>query len=163
MRNLLRFCSSKTTPAMCASRERRSRDARFLNHISVAKDGVEALAFLRRAPAAGYAAAPRPDLILLDLNLPKKSGLQVLAEIKGDPDLLRIPVVILTSSRAERDILASCALHANCYIAKPVDLDRFIGAVQAIENFWFTIVKLPSSEKGPMKHHEEVSQHQSIS
>lgn len=138
------------------------RDARFLNHISVAKDGVEALAFLRRAPAAGYAAAPRPDLILLDLNLPKKSGLQVLAEIKGDPDLLRIPVVILTSSRAERHP-RKLALHANCYIAKPVDLDRFIGAVQAIENFWFTIVKLPSSEKGPMKHHEEVSQHQSIS
>jgi two-component system, chemotaxis family, response regulator Rcp1 len=121
------------------------REAKILNHISVAEDGVEAMVFLHRALAGRDAAAPRPDLILLDLNLPKKSGLQVLAEIKGDPDLSSIPVAILTSSRAERDILASYAHHANCSIAKPVDLDRFIGAVQAIENFWFTIVKLPSN------------------
>jgi two-component system, chemotaxis family, response regulator Rcp1 len=124
------------------------RDARILNHISVAEDGVAALAFLRRALAGRDAAAPQPDLILLDLNLPRKSGLQVLAEIKGDPDLRRIPVAVLTSSRAERDILASYDLHANCYITKPVDLDRFISAVQAIEEFWFTIVKLPLNGKG---------------
>ena len=104
-------------------------------------DGVEALAFLRRE--GPYADSPRPDLILLDLNLPKKSGREVLAEIKADPDLKRIPVVILTVSQAEQDIIKSYNLHANCYITKPVDLDQFLEVVKSIENFWLTVVMLP--------------------
>jgi CheY-like chemotaxis protein len=103
---------------------------------------VEALAFLRREGA--YAAAPRPDLILLDLNLPKKDGREVLAEIKTDPVLRRIPVVILTTSQAEQDILKSYDLHANCYISKPVDLDAFVEVVRSIEGFWLAIVRLPA-------------------
>ncbi len=121
------------------------KDARILNHLNVARDGVAALAFLRRQGA--YAGAPRPDLILLDLNLPKKDGREVLAEIKADDDLKRIPVVILTTSKAEEDIIRTYNLHANCYITKPVDLDQFIRVVQSIQNFWFTIVQLPDGEK----------------
>ncbi|MFA7269248.1 MAG: response regulator [Sterolibacterium sp.] len=116
-------------------------ESKLRNHLSVVGDGVEALAFLRRQ--GGYADAPRPDIILLDLNLPKKSGREVLAEIKADPLLKRIPVVIITSSEAEQDILASYDLHVNCYISKPVDLDQFIKVVRSIETFWITIVKLP--------------------
>jgi chemotaxis family two-component system response regulator Rcp1 len=117
------------------------RDGKVHNNLSVAPDGVEALAFLRRQ--GKYADAPRPDVILLDLNLPKKDGREVLEEIKADPSLARIPVVILTSSEAERDIAQAYALHANCYVTKPVDLDQFITVVKSIEDFWFTIVKLP--------------------
>jgi chemotaxis family two-component system response regulator Rcp1 len=107
----------------------------------VAVDGIEALAFLRRE--GQYANAPQPDLILLDLNLPKKSGREVLAEIKADPALRRIPVVILTVSKAEEDVLKSYNLHANCYVTKPVDLDQFLEVVKSIEDFWLTVVVLP--------------------
>lgn len=117
------------------------RDGKVHNNLSVAPDGVEALAFLRRE--GKYAEAPRPDVILLDLNLPRKDGREVLEEIKGDPALRNIPVVILTSSEAERDIAQAYALHANCYVTKPVDLDQFIHVVRSIEDFWFSIVKLP--------------------
>jgi len=117
------------------------KEGKVHNNLSVAPDGVEALAFLRRQ--GRYADAPRPDLILLDLNLPKKDGREVLEEIKSDPALRSIPVVILTTSEAERDIARAYDLHANCYITKPVDLDQFITVVKSIEDFWFTIVKLP--------------------
>jgi two-component system, chemotaxis family, response regulator Rcp1 len=117
------------------------RECKLLNNLSVADDGVKALAFLRREGA--YAKAPRPDLIMLDLNLPRKDGREVLKEIKEDDDLKRIPVVILTTSKAEEDIVKSYSLHANCYVTKPLAIEQFITVVQAIESFWFTIVKLP--------------------
>lgn len=117
------------------------KEGKVRNNFHTVEDGVEALAFLRRE--GGYAEAPRPDLILLDLNLPKMNGPEVLAEIKEDPELRRIPVVILTISQAEQDIVKSYNLHANCYITKPVDLDQFLEVVKSIENFWLTIVKLP--------------------
>ena len=117
------------------------KEGKILNNLSVVGDGVEALAFLRQQ--GQYADAFRPDMILLDLNLPRKDGREVLEEIKSDPDLKRIPVVVLTTSRAEEDILRSYNLHANCYITKPVDLEQFIKVVQAIEAFWVTIVTLP--------------------
>ena len=117
------------------------KEGKVRNNLSVAPDGVEALAYLRRQ--GRYADAKRPDLILLDLNLPRKDGREVLGEIKADPALRTIPVVILTTSEAERDISGAYALHANCYITKPVDLDQFITVVKSIEDFWFTIVKLP--------------------
>ena len=119
------------------------KDGKIRNRLHVAGDGVEALAYLRREGA--YADAPRPDLILLDLNLPKKDGREVLAEIKADEQLKQIPVVVLTTSSSEQDILKTYGLHANCYVTKPVDLEQFIEVVQAIESFWFTIVKLPSA------------------
>jgi CheY-like chemotaxis protein len=118
------------------------REGRVQNHLSCVGDGVEALAFLRRE--GRYAAAARPDLILLDLNLPRKDGREVLAEIKADENLKRIPVVILTTSQAEEDILKAYNLNANCYISKPVDLHQFLKVVRCIEDFWLTIVKLPS-------------------
>jgi two-component system response regulator len=111
------------------------------NTLHVVGDGEAAMAFLRRQGT--HATAPRPNLVLLDLNLPKKDGREVLAEIKADADLKRIPVVILTTSKAEEDILKSYNLHANCFITKPFDLNQFAKVVQAIEEFWFTIVKLP--------------------
>ena len=117
------------------------KDARVINHFSVVEDGTEALAYLRRE--GKYASAPLPDLVLLDLNLPKKDGREVLKEIKNDESLKRIPVVILTTSTAEQDILKTYDLHANCYINKPVDFDQFLTVVRAIENFWLTVVKLP--------------------
>ncbi len=116
-------------------------ESKVLNNLHVVEDGVEALAFLRREGA--HAKAPRPDVILLDLNLPKKSGLEVLTEIKSDPQFMRIPVVILTTSAAEEDILKSYSLHANCYITKPVDFDQFTKVVKLIEDFWLAVVKLP--------------------
>jgi CheY-like chemotaxis protein len=109
----------------------------------VAKDGVEALAFLRRE--GRYAEAKTPDLILLDLNLPRKSGREVLAEIKGDEQLRMIPVVVLTTSADEQDIARAYSNHANCYLTKPVDLDQFLRVVHSIENFWLTLVKLPAA------------------
>lgn len=117
------------------------KEGRVRNSVSVVSDGVEALSFLRRGP--GFEASPRPDLILLDLNLPRKDGREVLAELKDDPDLRRIPVVVLTTSIAEQDVLRSYSLHANCYITKPVDLDQFIAVVRSIDEFWLTIVRLP--------------------
>lgn len=119
------------------------KEGKVRNHLSVVSDGVEALAFLRNQ--GPYSDAPRPDLMLLDLNLPKKDGREVLAEIKDDPNLRRIPVVVLTTSEAEADVLKSYALHANCYITKPVDLEQFINVIGTIEDFWLTIVKLPAA------------------
>jgi two-component system, chemotaxis family, response regulator Rcp1 len=119
------------------------KDGRVHHHLHVVADGVEALAFLRATGVHGD--APRPDLILLDLNIPKMDGRQVLAEIKVDPDLVRIPVVVLTTSKAEEDIARSYDLHANCYINKPVDLDQFMTVVKAIEDFWLTVVRLPTA------------------
>ena len=116
------------------------RDARVRNRLSVAKDGVDALAFLRQEGEHGQ--APRPDLILLDLNLPKKGGREVLQEIKQDERLKHIPVVILTTSQAERDIVQSYHLRANAYVTKPVDLEQFLKVIQSIEHFWLEIVKL---------------------
>ena len=116
-------------------------EGKVRNNLHTVEDGVEALAFLRRE--GRYAEAPRPDLVLLDLNLPKMNGREVLAVIKEDPDLRRIPVVILTVSQAEQDIVKSYNLHANCYITKPVDLDQFLEVVKSIENFWLTVVMLP--------------------
>ena len=121
------------------------REGRARTHLSVASDGVEALAFLRQE--GGYAAAPRPDVILLDLNLPRKDGRQVLAAIKTDERLRRIPVVVLTTSADERDIAESYDLGANCYITKPVDLDQFLAVVQSIESFWLAVVTLPEGER----------------
>ena len=117
------------------------KDAKVLNNVSVVGDGVEAMAFLRRQ--GQYVQAPVPDLVLLDLNLPRKDGRTALAEIKNDPGLKRIPVVILTTSQDERDVLQAYNTHANSYITKPVDLKQFITVVESIENFWLTIVKLP--------------------
>jgi two-component system, chemotaxis family, response regulator Rcp1 len=116
------------------------RESQVNNHLYVARDGVEALSFLREDKAAGQAG---PDLILLDLNLPRKDGREVLAEIKADPALRSIPVVVLTTSHAEQDVLRSYELQANCYITKPVDLDQFITVVRSVEDFWLTIVTLP--------------------
>ncbi|HYO74753.1 MAG TPA: response regulator [Archangium sp.] len=120
------------------------KEGKVRNHLSVARDGVEALAFLRREGPHG--SASRPDLILLDLNLPKKDGREVLAEIKEDSRLRRIPVVVLTTSKAEEDILRTYDLHANCYITKPVDLEQFISVVRSIDDFWLSVVRLPSVE-----------------
>ncbi|MDQ3812824.1 MAG: response regulator [Armatimonadota bacterium] len=117
--------------------------AKVNNNLQVVTDGVEALAFLRRE--GQYADAPRPDLILLDLNLPRKDGREVLAEIKAEPSLKHIPVVILTTSQAEEDVLKAYGLHANCYIVKPVDFNQFADVVKHIEHFWFTVVTLPKS------------------
>jgi two-component system, chemotaxis family, response regulator Rcp1 len=122
------------------------KDAKVANKLHVVKDGVEALAFLRRT--GKYAGSPAPDLILLDLNLPKKDGREVLFEIKADESLRRIPVVVLTVSKSEEDILRSYNLHANCYISKPVNLEQFVSVVRSIENFWLTIVKLPPNQNG---------------
>ena len=118
------------------------KEGKLLNNLYVAGDGIEALEFLRNQ--GQYALSPYPDIILLDLNLPKMDGRELLAIIKSDPNLRRIPVVILTTSKAEEDIIKTYDLHANCYITKPVDLDQFITVVKSVEEFWFTIVKLPS-------------------
>lgn len=111
------------------------------NNLHHVRDGEEAIAFLRRQGA--YTDAPTPDLVLLDLNLPRRDGREVLEDIKNDPALMTIPVVILTSSQAEEDILRSYRLHANCFITKPVDLEQLTKVVQGIEQFWFTLVRLP--------------------
>jgi CheY-like chemotaxis protein len=120
------------------------KEGRVINNLTVVQDGEEAIAVLRQQ--GKYADAPRPDLILLDLNLPRKGGLEVLAEIKEDPDLKQIPVVVLTTSQAEQDILRTYQLHANCYIVKPVDLNQFMNVVQAIKSFWLALVMLPPRE-----------------
>jgi chemotaxis family two-component system response regulator Rcp1 len=120
------------------------RDAKVCNKIFVAKDGVEAMEFLRKE--GSFADMPMPDIILLDLNLPRKDGREVLAEIKRDPKLKHIPVAILTSSKADEDILKAYNFHANCYITKPVDINGFVHIMHSLEEFWFTIVKLPPKE-----------------
>ena len=117
------------------------REAKVLNNMTIAKDGEQAIKILRLQ--GEYAGASRPDVILLDLNLPRKDGREVLAEIKTDPELRRIPVVVLTTSAAEEDVLRAYDLNANCYITKPVDLEQFIGVVKSIEGFWLEVVKLP--------------------
>jgi CheY-like chemotaxis protein len=122
------------------------REGKMRNNLHVVRDGQEALEFLRQQ--GPHRRAPRPDLILLDLNLPKKDGREVLAEIKEDETLRFIPVVILTTSSAEEDLLKSYGLHANCYITKPVGMEQFVTVVKAIESFWFTIVKLPPDPRG---------------
>jgi chemotaxis family two-component system response regulator Rcp1 len=123
------------------------RDGKIWNILRLVEDGEAAIRFLRRE--GEYTSAPRPDLILLDLNLPRKSGREVLAEIKTDEDLKQIPVIALTTSAAEEDVLRAYSLNVNCYITKPVDFDQFARVVQAIEEFWFTVVKLPSIPARP--------------
>lgn len=130
------------SPADVLITEEAFAQARLINTIYVVEDGVEALAFLRGE--GRYAGARRPDLILLDLNLPRKNGHEVLAEIKSDPVLMQIPVVVLTTSRAEADVLQAYGLHANCYVVKPVEFTNFVAAVQSIGQFWMSVVTLPS-------------------
>jgi CheY-like chemotaxis protein len=120
-------------------------EAKLMNTIHVAEDGVEAMDFLHQR--GKFASAPRPDLILLDLNLPRKNGREVLAEIKADENIKHIPVVVLTTSRDEEDILKSYNLHANCYVVKPVEFESFVKAVQSIQHFWFSIVTLPPAKE----------------
>ena len=117
------------------------KDTKLSNNLYIVEDGVEAMDFLFKK--GKYSDVPRPDLILLDLNLPKKDGREVLAEVKGNPDICQIPVVILTTSKAQEDILKSYSLHANCFVSKPLGLDQFMDVVKSIEDFWLTIVKLP--------------------
>jgi CheY-like chemotaxis protein len=117
------------------------KEGKVYSNLYWVKDGVEAMAFLRKQ--GKYAASPRPDIVLLDLNLPKKDGREVLEEIKTDEDLKRIPVVVLTTSKAEEDVLRTYNLHANCYVTKPVDLEKFIVVVKSIDRFWLTVVTLP--------------------
>lgn len=131
-------------PADVRLTEEALSEGKVANSLRVAEDGVQALAMLRRE--GEYAELPRPDLILLDLNLPRKGGQEVLQEIKADADLRRIPVVVLTTSSAERDILKSYELHANCYITKPVDLEQFLAVVKQIDDFWLTVVRLPGEQ-----------------
>ena len=118
------------------------REGKVVNRLHVARDGNDALGFLRRE--GEHAAAPRPDLVLLDLNLPGLDGREVLAEMKGDPGLRRIPVVVLTTSEADEDIARSYDLHANCFVTKPVDMEQFLRIVRSIEDFWLRVVKLPA-------------------
>jgi chemotaxis family two-component system response regulator Rcp1 len=121
------------------------KDSKLLNKLYEVEDGVKAMAFLRQE--GSYADVPRPDLVLLDLNLPRKNGREVLAEIKADEILRGIPVVILTISRADEDVLKSYDLHANCFISKPFDMEQFVKVVKSIEDFWFSIVRLPNKEQ----------------
>ena len=117
------------------------KEAKIRNHLSIAEDGVQAMEFLHRQ--GQFTQAPRPDLIMLDLNLPRKDGREVLAELKADDHLKMIPVVVLTTSRAEQDVLRAYELHANCYITKPVDFQQFLNVVRSIESFWLFVVTLP--------------------
>jgi len=119
------------------------KDGRVRNRVHWVEDGEEAMAFLRRE--GPHAAVPRPDLILLDLHMPRKSGLEVLSEIKQHPDWRRIPVVMMTSSNLEADVTSAYSRHANCYITKPIDIDKFMAAVRSIEDFWLTVVRLPAA------------------
>jgi len=120
------------------------KEAKVHNNLSVVNDGLDAMSFLRRE--GRFAQAPRPDLVLLDLNMPRKDGREVLAEVKADPDLRRIPVVVLTTSKAEEDILRSYDLHANSYVTKPVDFEQFMKVVRSIEEFWLSVVKFPDGQ-----------------
>jgi CheY-like chemotaxis protein len=118
------------------------KEAKVRNHLSIVEDGVEAMQFLRRE--GRFAKVVRPDLIMLDLNLPRKDGREVLAEIKADERLKSIPIVVLTTSRAEQDVLRAYNLHANCYITKPVDFEQFLEVIRSIESFWLFVVTLPT-------------------
>jgi len=122
------------------------REGKVYHNLHWVTDGVQAMEFLRRQ--GKYASVPRPDIVLLDLNLPKKDGREVLEEIKTDEDLKRIPVVVLTTSKAEEDVLRTYNLHANCYVTKPVDLEKFIVVVKSIDMFWLTVVTLPPDGHG---------------
>lgn len=137
----MRFLLVEDSPGDVELTRAAMAEAKVSNVMSVVRDGVEAMAFLRKE--GEYADAERPDLILLDLNMPRMDGREVLKAIKGDPDLACIPVVVLTTSNAEQDVLKSYNLHANAYITKPVDFDHFIKVVQTIEEFWLVIVTLP--------------------
>ncbi|BCR04211.1 two-component system response regulator [Desulfuromonas versatilis] len=141
--NLIEILLVEDNPGDIRLTQEALKEAKIFNNLHVARDGEEALAFLKRT--APFLQAPRPDIILLDLNLPKLDGREVLGEIKQDPQLRSIPVVILTTSDAEEDILKAYDLHANCYINKPVDLQKFMEIVKQIEAFWFSIVKLPAA------------------
>ena len=132
---------AEDNPGDVALTRRALRDSKLRNNLHVVTDGEDALAFLKREGT--HADAPRPDLVLLDINMPKKTGLEVLAEIKGEPELGMIPVCILTTSEDDRDILSAYAHHANAFVTKPLDLAQFAEVVRKIEDFWFTIVKLP--------------------
>jgi CheY-like chemotaxis protein len=121
------------------------KESKVRNRLFCVEDGVEAMAFLRKQ--GKYTKVPRPDLILLDLNLPRKDGREVLAEVKSDPDLRRIPIVVLTVSKDEADVMKTYDLHANCYITKPIDLEQFMNVVKSIEDFWLVLVKLPPNGK----------------
>jgi chemotaxis family two-component system response regulator Rcp1 len=117
------------------------KEGKLKNRLHIVHDGVEAISFLKRVN--GYTASPRPHMIMLDLNLPRKDGREVLAEIKADDELKRIPVIVLTTSQADQDIAKAYGLHANCYITKPVDLDQFISVIRSVEEFWCSLVTLP--------------------
>lgn len=143
MRNTVEILLVEDNPADVDLTRETLEFAKIRNRLHAVSDGVEALAFLRRQ--SPYEEAVRPDLILLDLNLPRKDGREVLQELKGEPSLRSIPVVVLTSSDAEKDVLKSYDLGANCYITKPVDLDQFADVVRSIEDFWFVVVKLPNN------------------
>lgn len=140
--NLLDILLVEDNPGDVRLTQEALKESKSHNSLHVVRTGVEAMAFLHQE--GEYANAPRPNIILLDLNLPKKDGREVLSEIKNDESLKRIPVVVLTTSKAEEDILKTYNLHANCYITKPVDLDRFIKVVQCIQDFWFAVVELPT-------------------
>jgi chemotaxis family two-component system response regulator Rcp1 len=145
MGHLIEILLVDDNPADIRIMQEALRDARVANRLHAARDGVECMAFLRKEGA--YKDAPRPDLILLDLNMPRKGGLEVLAEIKADADLRGIPTVVLTSSKEEGDVARSYELQANGYVVKPVDLDDFIEVVGGIEEFWVGVVKLPKKSK----------------
>jgi len=132
------------SPTAVLMTEEALKYAKVLNNLHVVENGVDAMAFLRGEGA--HAGAPRPDLILLDLNLPRKDGREVLADIKADPVLKIIPVVVLTTSKAEEDVVKAYGLHANCYVTKPVDFASFAEVVRSIEQFWFTVVTLPTTQ-----------------
>jgi chemotaxis family two-component system response regulator Rcp1 len=140
-RQVVEILMAEDSPTDAAMTRAAIKASKLLNHLHTVTNGEEALAFLRREGV--YSEAPVPDLILLDLNMPRKTGLEALAEIKEHPEWKQIPVVILTASHTERDVVAAYAHHANCYIVKPVDFERFVEVVHSIENFWFTVVKLP--------------------
>ena len=125
------------------------KEGKVYSNLHTVKDGVEAMEFLRRQ--GKYSSVPRPDIILLDLNLPKKDGREVLQEIKTDETLKRIPVVVLTTSKAEEDVVRTYNLHANCYVTKPVDLEKFMVVVKTIDSFWLTVVTLPPNGTGKHK------------
>lgn len=121
------------------------REGQFEHRLSVAEDGEQALRFLRRE--GSYKNAPRPDLILMDLNLPKKDGREVLAEVKSDPGLKHIPVIVLTMSEADQDVTRAYKLHANCYLTKPIEMDNFLKMIRSVEDFWLSIARLPDNGK----------------
>jgi two-component system, chemotaxis family, response regulator Rcp1 len=141
-REIVRILLVEDNPGDVRLTQEALKEAKFRNHLQVVGDGVEALAYLRRQ--GKYQDATRPNMVMLDLNMPRMDGRELLAEIKKDPELMRIPVVVLTSSEAETDIAKAYELHANCYVTKPVGIDHFLQVVKSIEEFWVEIVRLPS-------------------